>query len=79
MDYCLIGYVIENGIPTNAESNKTEYIDRVNYLSGIQGDGSVVTTINDLFLWYNAIHSNKVLSESSKQLLFTQTELNDGS
>lgn len=72
------GYVLENEEFIKAESSKTKYIDRVNYLSGIQGDGSLVTSINDLFLWHQAISSNKVLSESSNQLLFNQTILNDG-
>jgi CubicO group peptidase (beta-lactamase class C family) len=72
------GYVLENETLVKAESSNTEYIDRVNYLSGIQGDGSVVTSINDLFLWHQAISSNKILGESSNQLLFKQTTLNDG-
>lgn len=74
-----IGYVLENEDVLKAESSKKKYIDRVNYLSGIQGDGSVVTSINDLFLWHKAISSNKVLNDSLKQLLFKQTMLNDGS
>jgi CubicO group peptidase (beta-lactamase class C family) len=73
-----LGYVPENEAFVKAESSKKNYIDRVNYLSGIQGDGSVVTSINDLFLWHKAISSNKVMSASLKQLLFKQTTLNDG-
>ncbi|MDA9774244.1 beta-lactamase family protein [Saprospiraceae bacterium] len=73
-----IGYVLENGAFLKAESSNKAYIDRVNYLSGIQGDGSVVTSINDLFLWHKAISSNKLLNESLKQLLFKQTTLSDG-
>jgi CubicO group peptidase (beta-lactamase class C family) len=73
------GYVLENEKLVKAELSKVEYIDRVNYLSGIQGDGSVVTSINDLFLWHQAISSNKVLKDSSNQLMFRQTELSDGS
>lgn len=72
------GYVIENKNIVKAESSKTKYIDRVNYLSGIQGDGSVITTVSDLYLWHKAISSNLVLSESSTKQLFKQTELNDG-
>lgn len=73
-----IGYVLEYEEFIKAEASKTNYIDRVNYLSGIQGDGSLVTSINDLFLWHQAISSNRVLSESSDQLLFNQTILTDG-
>lgn len=72
------GYVFENEKLIKTEYSQVEYIDRVNYLSAIQGDGSIVTTANDLFLWHKAIISNKILSESSKQLMFKQTILNDG-
>lgn len=72
------GYVLENETPVKAESSNTKYIDRVNYLSGIQGDGSIVTSINDLFLWHQAISSNEILSKLSNQLLFKQTTFNDG-
>ena len=74
-----IGYVLENEKLVKAESSKVEYIDRVNYLSRIQGDGSVITSINDLFLWHQAISFNKVLTDSSTQLMFRQTKLSDGS
>jgi len=70
---------MENENVLKAESSKKDYIDRVNYLSAVQGDGSVVTSINDLFLWHKAISSNKVLNDTLKQLLFKQTILNDGS
>lgn len=73
------GYVFENELPVKAEESTIAYIDRVNYLSGIQGDGSLVTSINDLFLWHKAIHANNILSELSTQLLFAQNNLNDGS
>lgn len=73
------GYVIENEKLVKAELGTTEYIDRVNYLSGMQGDGSVVTSINDLFIWHQAISSNTILTESSNQLMFKQTKLSDGS
>lgn len=73
------GYTIENDNFIRVDSSKTKYIDRVNYLSGIQGDGSIVTTIADLFLWHQALHSNFILTKESTELLFTQTTLLDGS
>ena len=75
----LFNYVIENALPVKAASSNIENIDRVNYLSGIQGDGSVVTSIYDLFLWHQAIASNTILSKASTQLLFNPTTLSDGS
>ena len=72
------GYVFENEKLIKNENSNVDYIDRVNYLSGIQGDGSIVTTAFDLFLWHKTIISNKIISESSKQLMFKQTVLSDG-
>ena len=41
--------------------------------------GGLMSTVHDLYLWNIAIHSNRVVSESSKNLAFTNHELNDGS
>lgn len=72
-------YVQENNTWIRNDLSVAEYIDRVNYLSGIQGDGSIVTSINDLFVWHKALLSNKVLSTGSQDLLFSPTVLSDGS
>ena len=74
-----LGYVVEEKIFVQAQTSTLPYIDRVNYLAGIQGDGSIVTTISDLFLWHKALHSNLILSKKSTDLLFRQTTLLDGS
>jgi CubicO group peptidase (beta-lactamase class C family) len=71
------GYVLEDTVPVEIEHCKIKYMDRVNYLSGIQGDGSVVTSINDLFLWHKMLNSNLLLSETSKALMFTPIKLNN--
>jgi len=74
-----IGYVPEGETLLNVELSTADYIDRVNYLSGIQGDGSVVTSIGDLFQWHKALISNKVLTKATTELLFKPTTLKDGS
>ena len=74
-----LGYVVEGTDFVKAELSELQYMDRVNYLSGIQGDGSVVTTINDLFLWHQALYSNLILTKQTTELLFNQTTLPDGS
>lgn len=48
-------------------------------LSQAYSAGGLMSTVHDLYLWNNAIHSNRVVNESSKNLAFTNHELNDGS
>ncbi|MGV3613313.1 MAG: serine hydrolase domain-containing protein [Fluviicola sp.] len=40
--------------------------------------GSLMATVDDLFLWYLAIHQNTLISEKSKQLAFTNHRLTNG-
>ncbi|WP_188439247.1 serine hydrolase [Planktosalinus lacus] len=40
--------------------------------------GSLMSTVDDMFLWSKAIHHNTLISEKSKQLAFTNNTLNDG-
>lgn len=40
--------------------------------------GSLMSTVNDMFLWNKAIHHNALISEKSKQLAFTNYTLNNG-
>ncbi|MCR9182502.1 MAG: serine hydrolase [Flavobacteriaceae bacterium] len=40
--------------------------------------GSLMSTVDDMFLWHKAIHHNKLISEKSKQLAFTNYTLNNG-
>ncbi len=41
--------------------------------------GSIMSNVDDLLLWQQAIHNNKLISEKSKQLAFANYTLNDGS
>jgi CubicO group peptidase (beta-lactamase class C family) len=40
--------------------------------------GSLMSTVDDLFLWNTAIQNNILISEKSKQLAFTNYKLNNG-
>lgn len=40
--------------------------------------GSLMATVDDLFLWYLAIHQNTLISEKSKQIAFTNHRLTNG-
>jgi len=40
--------------------------------------GSLMSTVDDLFLWHKAIHHNALISEKSRQLAFTNYTLNNG-
>lgn len=41
--------------------------------------GSLMSCVDDMLLWSQAIHNNTLISEKSKQLAFTNGTLNDGS
>jgi len=41
--------------------------------------GSLMSCVDDMFLWSQAIHNNTLISEKSKQLAFTNGTLNNGS
>ncbi|MBL4663779.1 MAG: serine hydrolase [Flavobacteriaceae bacterium] len=41
--------------------------------------GSLMSCVDDMLLWSQAIHNNTLISEKSKQLAFTNGKLNDGS
>lgn len=40
--------------------------------------GALLSTIDDMFLWNEAIYSNRLISEQSKQLAFKNHKLNNG-
>lgn len=63
------GYMPATGGPQNAA-----------YLSMTQpyAAGSLLSTVEDLATWYEAVNDGKVVSEASLQLALTPTRLNDG-
>lgn len=73
------GYIKEGDAIVINENSNRKYGNRVNYLSGIQGDGSIVTTVLDLYLWHQALMSDRILKDETRGLLFRSNPLNDGS
>jgi len=40
------------------------------YLSGVVGDKGIYTTVNDLFIWSNALDSDKILKQKTLEMAF---------
>jgi len=59
---------------------KQEDFVNAEYLSLTQpyAAGSIMSTVNDLFIWNRAIRSNKLIKKESIELAFTNYELNNG-
>ena len=58
----------------------TSYIEKDwNYQNGMYGDGGVISTLDDLLLWDQALRSETLVSDSTLKEAFTQVTLNDGS
>ena len=62
--------------PVLADSIKE--LNYVVYLDGIVGDGSVISTISDLFKWDRALYTNKLVQVSTLNEAFTPFKFNDG-
>ncbi len=76
-DYAL-GFVMslkhkEYILPDSIENYK-----RVFYSDGLLGDGSINSTVEDLFLWDRCLYTNKPVSQKTLQEAFTPGKLNDG-
>ncbi len=59
---------------------KGEKIINTDFLSLTQpyAAGSIMSTVEDLFIWHQAIKSNKLIKKETKDLAFTNYALNDG-
>ncbi len=70
------GMVWENGAYRCPDDTAAK--GRVVPLDGIEGDGSVNSTLHDLFLWDRALRSGSVLSLSTQEEMRQPARLNDG-
>lgn len=71
-----LGYLYLNGnyiLPDDYERSKFVF-----WLDGVEGDGTVNSTINDLYKWDRALKSNKLVSNESLKLINSNGILNDG-
>jgi len=57
------------------KNEKTKYIIRS---SAIQGDGSIVSTVDDLLKWTVALNSNALLNPETLKEAYTAYKLNNG-
>ncbi|MDQ1352720.1 MAG: N-acyl-D-amino-acid deacylase, partial [Acidobacteriota bacterium] len=51
----------------------------LNYLDGIMGDGNVYCSTEDLFIWDQALYTEKLVKKAALALAFTPGKLNNGS
>lgn len=45
---------------------------------GTLADGGIISTIDDITIWYDALKNNTLISEKQKQIAFTSQSLHDG-
>ncbi len=77
-DYAF-GYVLSlkhkgYSLPDSVESDK-----RVITLDGLQGDGAISSTVEDLFKWDRQLYTDNPVSQQALQEAFIPGKLNDGS
>ena len=68
---CATSYVYEHGRPVPVALSRDRQMKRITALGAVQGDGSVVSTVHDLYLWHKALLNHTVLSKKSTEQLFT--------
>jgi CubicO group peptidase (beta-lactamase class C family) len=72
------------GVLSDPETGKLKLPDEIKgeeyvyYLDGIQGDGTVNSTLDDLLIWNNAILEQYLVDEKYLDLMFEPTVNNDG-
>lgn len=49
-----------------------------NYQNGMYGDGGIISTVDDLLIWDNALRNGILVSDSTLNEAFSQVRLNDG-
>jgi CubicO group peptidase (beta-lactamase class C family) len=64
------GYLFESGKFQNPERNINEFYG--------QGDGDLMSTLNDLLIWNIALVQSKILNKESTYILWNPTKLNNG-
>jgi len=71
-----LGYLYLNGdyiLPDDYDRSKFVF-----WLDGVEGDGTVNSTIKDLFKWNRALNNNELVSEESLKLINSNGILKDG-
>ena len=73
------GYVLSLKHKGYALPDSIEKYTRVITYDGLQGDGSISSSVEDLFKWDRCLYTNKLLSQKALQEAFIPGKLNDGS
>ncbi|MED2942480.1 serine hydrolase [Bacillus swezeyi] len=76
-DYAF-GYVYDVHTGQYVLPDDLEETEYVYYLDGIQGDGTVNSTIQDLFLFDKALYTDSLINQASKELAFSPARLKNG-
>jgi CubicO group peptidase (beta-lactamase class C family) len=79
VDNYAYGYVFSDSLQRKIVPDSLPAYDRVIWLDGIKGDGTVNSTVGDLLKWDRSLYGNALFSDVSKQLIFTSGKLEDGS
>lgn len=77
IDNYAYGYVFNENTKLNSLPDDDDDYAYVRQLDGIVGDGTVNSTVNDLFLWHQALNENILISEVSTQEIFSSRKLID--
>ncbi len=73
-----IGYVYDTITQSKLIAYDVPENNFIRWLGGFYGDGSVVSTAEDLVKWDNALYEGKIISRSSLEKAMTPTILNNG-
>lgn len=74
-----LGYVYSDSLGKNILPDDHPDHSYIVPLDGIQGDGMVNSSINDLLLWDRALYNNQLFQEAEKVEIFKPALLSDGS
>lgn len=72
------GYVYDAGLGQFVLPDQLSETQYVIYLDGIQGDGTVNSTVGDLFKFDQALYSERILSRQSLERAFAPVRLDNG-
>ena len=76
-DYAF-GYVLSLKHGGYALPDSVEQHKRVIYSGGLQGAGTISSTVEDLFRWDRCLYTNKIVPQHALQKAFTPGKLTDG-
>ncbi|WP_093672276.1 serine hydrolase domain-containing protein [Tenacibaculum sp. MAR_2009_124] len=73
-----MGYVYDTKTNNNRIAYETPENSFVYWLGGFYGDGSVISTLDDLLKWDKSLYENNIISKKSLKKATTPAKLNDG-